>query len=350
MIEQKQKRSHAARVAQRSRTERGAQYSHHVVALILLTILLITVCLGALLLGVQSLTPSQLFKGLTDPNSDVHTILWEIRIPRIALAAVVGASLAVAGVLSQSLFANPIAEPSIIGVASGAATGLLLATLIGITTIGSTGSLIAAIVGGVVTGLALSRFSPSSPLAFLLSGIATAAVLNAVIGLLTSISRSGELRSIAFWTLGSFSLATWSNFWLVLPVALVGITLALLLSNQLDYLSLGNQSARHLGIEVKRLRSIALIALGLLVSASVAVTGIITFVGLAVPHIVRLLFKPMHGMLIALSAITGATLVVVADTLSRWLLQPTELPIGLITAILGAPILLAALRTLRENR
>lgn len=320
-----------------------------------LFVLLVLTTFVALLLGVTSLTPSALFEGLTRSTSDVHEILWQIRLPRIALAIVVGAALAVAGVLSQSLFANPIAEPSIIGIASGSATGLLVGVIAGVASIGSLASMIAAITGAIVVSLLINRYARNSmtnqsALAFLLAGIATAAVLNAVIGVLTNVGRSGELRSISFWTLGSFSLATWANLWLVLPFVVIGIALAIYVSHQLDYLALGSQTARHMGIEVKQVRLVALIALAFLVSAGVAVTGIIAFVGLAVPHIIRLIFGPLHRALIVLSAIAGAILVVAADTLARWVFQPTELPIGLITAILGAPVLLFALRSLRVSQ
>ena len=302
----------------------------------------------AMLVGVNSLTPSQWWNGLTDSTSTLHSILWQIRLPRIALALLVGASLAVAGAVSQGVFANPIAEPSIIGIASGAALGIVVASAVQIVTIGTWQSVVAALVGALVVASLMVRWVPKSPLAFLLTGIAIAAMTNALVGLVTSMADRSDLRSISFWSLGSLALATWSSALAIAPFVLIGLVIALVIAPRLDYLALGN--ARHLGISLTRLQASALIALAFLVAGSVALTGVITFVGLVVPHVLRLLVGPSHRALIALSALGGALLVLIADTISRTVLQPMELPIGLLTAIVGAPILLISVRSLRSQQ
>lgn len=314
---------------------------------VFLTILLLTAIAIALTVGATSLPVTQLWRAINDPSA-LGTILWQIRIPRIALAILVGASLATAGAISQAVFANPVAEPSIIGIGSGAALGLLAAVALNLAPIGTFASVAFALAGALAVSLAMVRWVPRSPLAFLLTGIAIAALANALIGLITSFAGRSDLRSISFWTLGSLSLSTWNAVLITAPLTVIGLASAVVIAPKLDYLSLGN--ARHFGISVSRVQLVALISLSILVAASVALTGVITFVGLVVPHVLRLLVGAGHRQLIALTAIGGASLVLIADTISRWVLQPLELPIGLLTALVGAPILILSLRTLREDR
>lgn len=309
---------------------------------------LVVSSLTALLLGVRLLSPTQVIDGLRDTTSPLHPILWEIRLPRIATAIVVGASLAVAGAMSQALFANPIAEPTIVGIASGGALGLLLTVAAGLTTIGTFPASLAALVGALVVVVMLTRFSNVSALAFLLSGIAIAAILNSVIGLVTAVGGRSDLRSIAFWSLGSIALASWSGFWSITPLVLAGLAVALSIAPELDYLALGPQAARHMGINIARTRAISLIAIAALVAGSVAVTGIIAFVGLLVPHLVRLVVGASNKAIVIHSALLGAMLVLLADTAARTLIQPLEIPIGLLTALLGAPVLLVALKRVQR--
>lgn len=307
-------------------------------------------CVASLLLGVRLVSPAEAIEGLTTASSPLHPILWEIRLPRIALALVVGAALAVAGAISQALFANPIAEPTIVGIASGGALGLLVAVSLGIASIGTFAAAVAALVGALIVALVLTRFSNVSALAFLLSGIAIAAVLNSVVGLVTAVGGRSDLRSIAFWSLGSISLASWPGFFSVAPLVVLGLLLAFFISAQLDYFALGPQAARHMGIDIARTERLSLIAIAALVAGGVAVTGIIAFVGLLVPHLVRLVVGASNKLTVVYSALLGALLVLVADTLARTLFQPLEIPIGLLTALLGAPVLLISLKRMKAVR
>lgn len=319
----------------------------------LFTVMVATVItvIAALSWGVESVSPNQAIRLLVSADGSTLTaVVQQVRAPRIALALLVGALLGVAGAVSQGLFANPLAEPSIIGIASGGAVGLLIAVALGWVAIASFGGVIAAVIGAALTAIVISRWDRDGrdPLSLLLAGIAIAAIGNAVIGLITAMSGRGDLRSISFWSLGSLSLATWDGVRAVLTPAILGLVLALVISRRLDYLALGSTTARHLGVNVRLARLSAFAALALLIGSSVAIVGIIAFVGLAVPHLVRLTVGPRHTHLLIHSALTGALLVLAADTAARTLFVPAEIPIGLITAIIGAPVLLLVLRMVRR--
>lgn len=323
---------------------------HRLLILIAIGVAITASAIAALSWGVESFSPSQALRLLvTDDGSTAAVVIQQVRAPRIALALVVGALLGVAGAVSQGLFANPLAEPTIIGVASGSAVGLLIGVAWGWVTIASSGGVLAAVVGAAVAALLISRWDREGrdPLALLLAGIAIAAVGNAIVGLITAMSGRGDLRSISFWSLGSLSLATWDGLAAIAAPATLGLALAFVSARRLDYLALGGTTARHLGINVSRARVIAFLALALLIGSSVAIVGIIAFVGLVVPHIVRLVLGPRHRVLLIHSALLGALLVLLADMLARTAIAPTEIPIGLITAVIGAPALLALLRLVR---
>jgi iron complex transport system permease protein len=308
--------------------------------------------LAALSWGVQSLDPSVAVAALFgNADQTLTTVVQQIRAPRIVMALVVGALLGIAGAVSQGLFANPLAEPTIIGVASGAAVGLLVAVALGVATIGSVGAVIAAVVGAMIVAAAISLWDRrgGDPLSFLLAGIAFAAVGNALVGLITATAGRGDLRSISFWSLGSLSLSTWSGLGAIAAPATLGVLLAIGLAKKLDYLALGRLSARHLGVNVRNAQMLSFLALALLIGSAVAVVGIIAFVGLVVPHVVRLLVGPRHRPLLAFSALVGALLVLIADTAARTLFTPIEIPIGLLTAIIGAPVLLVLLKAVRST-
>lgn len=322
----------------------------------LLTLMVMSVATGASALaalswGVDSLSPAEAMRLLvTDENSTAAAVIQQIRAPRIALALVVGTLLGVAGAVSQGLFANPLAEPTIIGIASGSAVGLLIAVAGGWVAVASFGGVLAAVVGAALAALLISRWDREGrdPLALLLAGIAIAAVGNALVGLITATSGRGDLRSISFWSLGSLSLATWKGLAAIAVPAALGLILAFSSARRLDYLALGSTTARHLGVDVGAARKVAFLALALLIGSSVAIVGIIAFVGLAVPHVVRLLLGPRHRVLLLHSALLGGFLVLLADTAARTMLVPAEIPIGLITAVIGAPVLLAVLRLVRS--
>ena len=283
------------------------------------------------------------WSALISPGS--NEILWQIRIPRVTAALIVGTSLALAGLLAQGVCNNALAEPSILGTTAGASLGTVLAVITGLVQVGSLGAIICGAVGALAATsltfkLANLRAQLSS-FALIIVGIAVSAIFTAVVGLVSSMVIRADARSISFWNFGSLALVTRENLLGISITAIVGAIIAWRISPALDRLSLGDATAFHLGVDVAKLRLVALIALSLLAGGAVSTVGSIAFIGLAAPHIARFIYGPTHRRLIVHTAMIGAFLVVVADTLSRTIAQPNELPIGLITSLLGAPVLIA---------
>ena len=281
-----------------------------------------------------------------------NEILWQIRIPRVTAALIVGASLALAGLMAQGACNNALAEPSILGTTAGAALGTVLAVLTGLVQVGSVGAIACGALGALaatsLTFKLANLRSQLSSFALIIVGIAVSASITAIVGLLSAMVTRADARSISFWNFGSLALITRDNLVGISITALVGGFIAWKISPSLDRLSLGDATAFHIGIDVPRVRLIALVALSLLAGGAVSTVGSIAFIGLAAPHIARFIYGPIHRNLIVHTAIIGALLVVVADTLSRSVAQPNELPIGLITSLLGAPVLIA-LVTIKNN-
>jgi iron complex transport system permease protein len=274
-----------------------------------------------------------------------NEILWQIRIPRVTAALIVGASLALAGLMAQGVCNNALAEPSILGTTAGASLGTVLAVITGLVQVGSIGAIVCGAVGAMAATsltfkLANLRAQLSS-FALIIVGIAVSAMLTAVVGLVSAMVTRADARSISFWNFGSLALITRENLVGISITAIVGAMIAWRIAPSLDRLSLGDATAFHLGVDVAKLRVVALVALSLLAGGAVSTVGSIAFIGLAAPHIARFIYGPTHRTLVVHTAIIGAFLVVVADTLARTLAQPNELPIGLVTSLLGAPVLIA---------
>jgi iron complex transport system permease protein len=299
---------------------------------------------------VGSVQIDNFWSALFSPGS--NEILWQIRIPRVTAALIVGASLALAGLMAQGACNNALAEPSILGTTAGAALGTVIAVLTGLVQVGSVGAIACGALGALaatsLTFKLANLRSQLSSFALIIVGIAVSASLTAVVGLLSAMVTRADARSISFWNFGSLALITRDNLVGISITALVGGFIAWKISPSLDRLSLGDATAFHIGIHVPRVRLIALVALSLLAGGAVSTVGSIAFIGLAAPHIARFIYGPIHRNLIFHTAIIGALLVVVADTLSRSVAQPNELPIGLITSLLGAPVLIA-LVTVKNN-
>jgi len=288
-----------------------------------------------------------LLKGET--NSLENTIFFEIRIPRVILACLVGTSLAISGACLQGLFRNPLADPGLIGVSAGAALGASIIIVFGSTIFSkfilSTFLLpLAACFGsGVVIFLLFlltKGFGYQGITYMLLVGIAINAIASVGIGILTFISTDSELRGLTFWTMGSFGGITWP---LLIPAILIIITSLIFLIpvlRDLDILQLGESEASSLGVDVQRLKYRIIFTSAATVGASVALSGMIGFVGLVVPHLVRLIAGVNHSYVIIGSALIGSSLMVFADLLARTLIQPAELPVGLITSAIGSPFFL----------
>ena len=283
------------------------------------------------------------WSALINPGS--NEILWQIRFPRVTAAVIVGAALGVAGLLAQGACNNAVAEPAILGTAAGASFGAVLAISSGVVQVGSLGAIASGTVGALLTTaltfrLASIRGSLSS-FTLIIVGIAISAIFTSFVGIASAMASRSDARSISFWSLGSLALITADNLIGVAITTVIGIAIAYLIAPSLDRLSLGDSTAFHLGVNVSRIRLIALIALSVLAGGAVSTVGSIAFIGLAAPHIARFIYGPSHRLLVAHSAIIGGLIVVVADTLSRTIAQPNELPIGLATALLGAPVLIA---------
>ena len=323
--------------------------------------LLPVVALLSLTVGTVSISWVEALRAVVGSSSttQIDTILFDIRLPRILLAIFVGAVLATTGAVMQGLFRNPLADPSLIGVSSGASVGasLMIVTaggfiqggaLVGISLVS-----IGAFVGGFTATLLVYRLATSgmgtSVTTMLLAGIAIGALAGALNSLLSYFSDNDMLRQISLWQMGNLSGASW------LKVSIMGAVTILLMglfprdSRALNALLLGESEARHLGINVQwvKRRLIVLTALG--VGVSVAVAGLVGFVGLIMPHIIRLMIGPDHRWLIPASGLAGAILLVVADSLARVVVIPAELPTGILTAILGAPFFVALLLQQRKD-
>ncbi len=279
-------------------------------------------------------------------------VLLAIRLPRVLLSVVVGAGLAVSGAVMQGLFRNPLADPGLVGVSSGAALGAAGAIVLG-ATLGVAGALApvlvaaAAFCGGLATTFVVYRVATArgrtSVTTMLLAGIAINALCGAGVGVLVLFADDGQLRDLTFWTLGSLGGATWGALAIAAPLVGAAVLASPWLARALDALLLGEAEARHLGIRTDRVTAIAVTLSALAVAAATAVAGLIGFVGLVAPHLVRLLLGPGHRALLPGSALVGATLLVFADLAARTVLAPAEVPIGIVTAVAGAPFFLALL-------
>jgi iron complex transport system permease protein len=287
-----------------------------------------------------------------DPVAD--QVLWEIRFPRVCLGLLVGASLGAAGAAMQGSFSNPLAEPGLVGVSSGAVLGAAVQIVLGVHVLGTWTITAFAFAGGLVTVLLVYTASRdrgrTEVVTLVLTGIAVNAFTGAVIGLVTYFSDDAELRSITFWNLGSMAAATWSKVAVVAPVAALGLVVAMGCARRLDLLSLGEREARHLGVDVERLRIVLLTTVALLAAASVAVSGVVLFVGLVVPHLVRMVAGPGHRVLLPGSALGGALILVLADLASRTVAAPAEIPLGVLTSLVGSPFFFWLLRRTRAGQ
>jgi iron complex transport system permease protein len=283
-------------------------------------------------------------------------IVTEIRAPRVLLTVIVGAGLGISGALLQGTLRNPLADPGIIGVSASAALGAVVvialgaaySPLAGSTWIAALGATIGGLAGmALVLWIARAASGRTEVVTLILGGVAVTAFAAAVISVVVAVSDTAGTRSATFWTTGSLALATWPGVWATLPFLVLAVILAALVARDLDVLALGDRAAWAAGVDVDRTRMLALGGAVVAVSAGVAVVGVIAFVGLVVPHAVRMLIGPRHGGLLIGSALAGALLLLVADTIARTVVSPVELPLGVVTAVIGAPVFVVLLRRTR---
>jgi iron complex transport system permease protein len=332
--------------------------SHAPRVLVALAVLLVAMTIIAIGRGAVSLSPGEVIAALGDRigldlgevGDREVAIVWSVRLPRVILAILVGAALATAGAALQGVVRNALADPTLIGVSGGAALGAVAAFVLGGAHTPLGGWLVpaAAFAGALATmrlALQLARVGGAvSGVTLLLAGIGLAALTGAGIGILLYLADDAALRSITFWNLGSIGGATWPVVEVAALPILAGVVLLPRLAGELDRLALGELEARHVGVDVDRLIRRVTVLAALAVGAAVAMCGTIGFVGLAVPYLARAIVGPGHRALLPACALGGALLIVAADLISRTIVAPAELPIGVITAIAGAPVLLALVR------
>jgi iron complex transport system permease protein len=328
---------------------------------ILLSILLILFILLSITVGSVKVKPFhsitillQSLLGLKKAGTETEqAIILSLRFPRALLAGLVGAGLSVSGAIFQALLRNPLADPYILGVSSGAAVGAIVAILMGLSTL-SFGLPLASFIGAFLTILVVFYFGRQDgkihPNTLLLAGVITSSFLSALIMFFISISQKEELHTIVFWLMGDFSFSNYQAVSMIFTYILFAFLILYFYARQFNLILSGEESALQLGVNVERLKLLSYLCASLITAASVSVCGLIGFVGLIVPHSVRLVFGPDHRLLIPASALVGASFLIASDTLGRTLLAPVELPVGVITATFGGPFFIYLLKTRKVVR
>ena len=332
-----------------SRTARGATLS-----VVLAIVVLLGITLSAVI-GQLAITPAEvvgsllraigIHTGWAPADPIIESTLWVVRFPRIVMGLVVGASLAIAGAVMQAIFGNPLAEPGVVGVSSGSALGAAAGIVLGgaglFGALGSGGTALLAFTGGLLATLVVYTVSRSNGrtevVTLLLTGIAINAFAGSGLAFLLFAGNTASREQIVFWQLGSLNGSRWQEVAIVAVTSVVGLIIALIIAGRLNLLALGERSARHLGVNVEALRIGSIVLVALLTGVAVAFCGIIAFVGLVVPHIIRMAIGPSHRPLILASAIGGGALLVYADLLARTVIAGADLPIGMLTSLVGGP-------------
>jgi iron complex transport system permease protein len=327
-----------------------------------LSVVLAALVLTALSVGAVKIPPREIFGALTGDGMDARFagVLWHLRLPRVALGVAVGAALSVAGALVQGLFRNPLADPGLIGLSSGAALGAVFVIVLGSVifpnapVLSNTALLpVAAFFGALAVTYFVRRLAATggytSMATLLLAGVAINSLVSAVIGVSTFLATDVQLRTLTFWMLGSLGSANWKIVSMAFPICLALVVIAPLFGPTLNALALGEAEAGHLGFPVERTKNVLIVVAAAGVGACVAFTGIIGFVGLVVPHLVRLWIGPDHRWLLPGSALLGAIILTLADTIARTIVAPAELPIGALTAACGGPSFLFMLLRQRHK-
>ncbi|MHB0912771.1 MAG: FecCD family ABC transporter permease [Armatimonadota bacterium] len=307
-----------------------------------LLLILIAVAVAGACVGTVTLSPVEVLREMLHRDG----IVWGLRVPRVLLAALVGASLALAGTALQALLLNPLADPYMVGVSSGAATGAGVAVLLGLSgLLLPVCAFVSALLAVAAVYTLARKKGQVSALSFILAGVSVGAFMWAALTFLLSISPDQTLDQIVFWTMGSFAAADpWKRVLLALPFPAVGLLGLWAFARELNIFALGEESAAYLGVKVERLKCVVIALTALVTAGAVSVSGTIGFVGLMVPHITRRIVGPDNRVLIPSAALIGAAFMIAADALARTVLAPSEVPVGVVTALLGAPFFLYLLR------
>ena len=289
-------------------------------------------------------------------SQTAEVIIVQIRLPRVICGALVGAALATAGVAYQGIFRNPMADPYVIGASTGASVGsaLVIVLGVGVSLLGVNTLQILAFVGSLTTVLlvyTISRVGSKVPVTtLLLTGIAVSLFQNAIVTYMKTIASDKLLHGLTFWIIGSLApTENWEKVWAILPLIIVGAAVAYMYARDLNILALGEDQAQHLGVEIERVKRILLVSGALMTAAAVSISGLIGFVGLIIPHLTRVLIGPDHRVLLPTSAIVGASFLMICDALSRVIMGSGEAPVGVITALSGAPFFIYLLRRKRKG-
>lgn len=312
-----------------------------------LSLLLLLAALLALALGSVHLSVARVWRGLLG-NSDVEAlaIVRDLRLPRVVLAALVGAALAVSGTALQALLRNPLADPYVLGISSGAALGEILALWLG--GLWAAGAPAMAFAGAAATTgwvyLLGRRGGRLASYTLVLAGVVTASFLSAVILFVLTLLSTRDVRGTAFWLMGDLSVVTNTRIGLLTPVIALAIIALYAFAKDLNVLLLGDVEAAHLGVPVARVETLVFLLASLLTGLAVSVSGAIGYLGLLVPHLGRMLVGSDHRLLLPAAALGGATVLILADTLARTVVAPLELPVGAVTAVAGAPVFIYLLR------
>ncbi len=341
-------------------THRGGRFAFVVVGLV---VALVATCVVSLGSGQYALSPTDVVGVLlravgidtawAPAAPTAEGVVLDIRLPRIVLGLLVGAALAVSGVLMQAIFGNPLADAGVVGVSSGAALGAAASLTFGLATFGMWTTPAFAFIGGLIAVFAVYLISRSGGrtevVTLLLTGIAVNAIAGAALAFLTFLGTTSTREQIVFWQLGSLNGALWPNIALIAPLVALGTAVAVFVARRLDLFALGERTARHLGVRVESLRIVVIVTVAVLVCAGVAFAGIIAFVGLVIPHLLRMAIGPAHLPLVISSALGGALLIAVADLVARTAVPLADMPIGMITSLVGGPFFLwLLLRTRRR--
>jgi iron complex transport system permease protein len=308
--------------------------------------ILVLTGLAALAMGSVSIPFANVVRALTggSVSETERTILLEIRLPRVLMAMTVGAGLSVAGLVFQAMLRNPLAEPYILGISSGGTVGAIIAITF---SFGALGTPLASFIGSALVMLLVyligHRRGHLDANTLLLGGVMVGAFFNAAILLIIALSRQ-ELRNAFLWLMGNLSNADTSSALIVGPLVAATAAVLLLQARRFNLIATGDETATQLGIDVNRVRRTSYVLASLITGLAVSVSGVVGFVGLIIPHICRMIFGPDHRLLLPASFLAGAAFLVIADTFSRTVLAPTEIPVGAITAAIGAPFFVYLLR------
>ncbi|KXS49537.1 iron complex transport system permease protein [Halanaerobium congolense] len=333
------------------------EYKKNILVYLVAVIVLILIGFTALFIGSSYINPIDVISYILNNNqisASTAIIISEIRLPRIILAFIVGAGLAVAGSVFQAIIRNPMVDPYIIGISAGAGTGVMVALFLGIeiSVLNLSSIPVFAFIGAVSTVFIvyqLAKVGKKLPvLTFLLAGVAMSFILNSVMSFLM-VLRTENLQQLVYWLMGSLAGSSWSDIQMVLPYFLAALAVIVFYLKDLNILLLGEESAAHLGLNVERTKIILLGSASLITASVVSVSGSIGFIGLVVPHITRMIIGPDHRKLIPLTALFGGGFLLVADTAARTIMAPMELPVGIITALAGGPYFIHLLRNKSKN-